>query len=217
MRMRRKAWARPELDVCNFYVKDPAKNIGNWNNTFVKNQDIHLELGCGKGVFISEIAFKNRDINYIGIDLSNDVLGVARRNIVSKYNEENIDNVLLTSYNIERIDEILNNNDSIKRIYINFCNPWPKDRHKKRRLTHTRQLEKYMTFISNDAELYFKTDDDELFDESIEYFKQMNLDITYITYDLYSSDYTENITTEHEIMFTNQGIKIKFLIAKFNK
>ena len=114
------------------------------------------------------------------------------------------------------IDDMLDENDVIERIYINFCNPWPKERHKKRRLTHTRQLEKYKKFLNKGAEIWFKTDDDELFEESLEYFKESNLEIKYITYDLHNSGFEGNVTTEHEDMFTAQGIKTKFLIATYN-
>jgi len=110
---------------------------------------------------------------------------------------------------------MLDEKDVIERIYINFCNPWPKDRHKKRRLTHTRQLQKYKKFLKSGAEIWFKTDDDELFEESLEYFKECNLEIKYITYDLHASGFEGNVSTEHEEMFTAQGIKTKFLIAEY--
>ena len=110
---------------------------------------------------------------------------------------------------------IIDKNDLIERIYINFCNPWPKGKHRKKRLTHTRQLEKYREFLQDSGEIFFKTDDDGLFNDSITYFKQMNFEIEKITYDLESEpDFWDNIVTEHEKMFMEQGIKIKALIAK---
>ena len=121
----------------------------------------------------------------------------------------------MTRFDIERIPMILDKKDKIERIYINFCNPWPKGKHRKKRLTHTRQLEKYKKFLKHGAEIWFKTDDDELFEESLEYFKESNLEIKYITYDLHSSGFEGNVTTEHEEMFTAQGIKTKFLIAEY--
>ncbi len=111
------------------------------------------------------------------------------------------------------ISEILSKEDVVSRIYINFCNPWPKEKHKKRRLTHMRQLEQYKTFLKSQGEIYFKTDDDELFEESLEYFNEAGFRIKYITYDLHNSDVQGNVQTEHENMFSEQGIKIKFLIA----
>ena len=128
---------------------------------------------------------------------------------------EEVNNVALMSQEILLIDEMLDDNDVVERIYINFCNPWPKERHKKRRLTHTRQLEKYKKFLKPGGEIWFKTDDDELFEESLEYFKECNLEIKYITYDLHNSGFEGNVTTEHEDMFTAQGIKTKFLIAEY--
>ena len=112
------------------------------------------------------------------------------------------------------IEDVFSKDDIVSRIYINFCNPWPKERHKKRRLTFTKQLEKYKTFLTENGEIYFKTDDDNLFEESLEYFKEAGLNIEYITYDLHNSDVKGNVRTEHENMFSEQGIKIKFLIAR---
>jgi tRNA (guanine-N7-)-methyltransferase len=98
-------------------------------------------------------------------------------------------------------------------MFINFCNPWPRARHKKRRLTYPRKLEMYKTFLKKDAEIRFKTDDDELFEESVEYFEQSGYDIKFITRDLHAENFEDNIVTEHERMFTEEGKKIKFLIA----
>lgn len=145
------------------------------------------------------------------------MLGLAKRTVEQTYNEANkeIDNVLLTRFDIERIGLILSKEDNIKRIYINFCNPWPKGKHRKKRLTHTRQLEKYKEFLANDAEIYFKTDDDDLFRASLGYFEEAGFEIINKTYDLHSEPIWENnIETEHEKMFSKQGIKIKALIAK---
>ena len=100
-------------------------------------------------------------------------------------------------------------------IYINFCNPWGREKHKKRRLTHTRQLTHYKTFLKKDGEIFFKTDDDGLFEESLTYFSESGFTLTYITRDLHNSDVKDNIQTEHEKMFSEQGIKIKFCIAVY--
>ena len=119
--------------------------------------------------------------------------------------------------NAERILDYFSNEDIIERIYINFCNPWPRTKHKKRRLTHTRQLEHYKTFLDKqNGEIYFKTDDDELFNESIEYFESTGFKIVAKTYDLHNEMIFEDIRTEHEQMFSEQGIKIKALIAKIS-
>ena len=219
MRIRYKPWARPELEASSFYEDNPEEYKGKWKEKFKnKENPIHLELGCGKGQFISRLASKNSNINYIAIDLVDAMLGLAKRNVEEEYKVQNkeVDNLILTRFDIERILLILNKEDNIKRIYINFCNPWPKGKHRKKRLTHTRQLEKYKKFLKKGAEIWFKTDDDELFEESLEYFKESNLEIKYITYDLHNSGFEGNVTTEHEEMFTAQGIKTKFLIATYN-
>ena len=218
MRIRFKPWARPELEASKFYRDNPEELKGNWIKEFKnKENPIHLELGCGKGNFISQIAVQNPSINYIAIDLVDAMLGLAKRKVEETYQEQNkeIDNVLLTRFDIERIMLILGEQDNIKRIYINFCNPWPKGKHRKKRLTHTRQLEKYKTFLADGGEIYFKTDDDELFKGSLGYFEESGFTILKKTYDLHAQPIWENnIETEHEKMFSEQGIKIKALIAK---
>ena len=122
---------------------------------------------------------------------------------------------MLTAQNIELIEDILSPEDVIDRIYINFCNPWGREKHKKRRLTHTRQLNHYKTFLKKGSEIRFKTDDDGLFEECLEYFKECGFEITYITRDLHNSDVEYNIETEHEKMFSDEGIPIKYCIALY--
>ena len=220
MRIRFKAWARPELEASSFYRDNPEELKNNWIKEFKSQENpIHLELGCGKGQFIAQKAIQNPEINYIAIDLVDAMLGLAKRNVeeVFKENKKEIDNVILTRFDIERIPLILGKKDNIKRIYINFCNPWPKGKHRKKRLTHTRQLEKYKTFLAKDGEIYFKTDDDDLFNGSLGYFEESGFTIVKKTYDLHAEPIWENnIETEHEKMFSEQGIKIKALIAKNN-
>ena len=217
MRMRRKPWARPELESCHFFIQKPSEYRGRWKEFFKNDNPIYLELGCGKGTFMAVHGSENKNINYIAIDIKDEVLVLAKRNIEKAYEEKKheLNNVALMSQEIALIDDMLSKEDIVDRIYINFCNPWPKDRHKKRRLTHTRQLEKYKTFLRKEGEIWFKTDDDELFEESLEYFKDCNLEIKYITYDLHNSGFEGNVVTEHEEMFTKQGIKTKFLIAEY--
>ena len=218
MRIRYKPWARPELEASAFYIDNPEEYKGKWNTLFKNNKNpIYLELGCGKGQFISNLAVKNPNINYIAIDLVDAMLGLAKRNIEQVYKENNkdIDNIIITRFDIERILLILEKSDKIERIYINFCNPWPKGKHRKKRLTHIRQLEKYKEFLTDNGEIYFKTDDDGLFESSLEYFKETNFEIIKKTYDLHNEEnFWDNIQTEHEKMFSEQGIKIKALIAK---
>lgn len=218
MRIRFKPWARPELEASRFYIDNPEEYIGKWKKQFKnENNPLYLELGCGKGNFISQMAIQNPNINFLAIDLVDAMLGLAKRNIEEIYKQENkeIDNVILTRFDIERILLILNGIDSVDKIYINFCNPWPKGKHRKKRLTHTRQLEKYKVFLNKEhGEIHFKTDDDDLFNSSLIYFEECGFEIIRKTYDLHMEENWENIETEHEKMFTKQGIKTKALIAK---
>lgn len=216
MRMRNKAWARPELDACPFFVRNPEKQIGRWHSLFQREQPVYLELGCGKGYFLAGAAPKNPQINYIGIDLKDSVLGPARRVVEKAFLEagRTEDNVILTELNIERILLAMNPQDTVDRIYINFCNPWPRKKHQKRRLTHTRQLQNYRRLLVPGGEIHFKTDDDELFRDTLEYLAEAGFEVTWQTADLHAEDHPENILTEHELMFLQKGINIKALTAK---
>ena len=218
MRIRYKKWARPELEASKFYEDEPEKWKGKWCEHYENSSlPFMLELGCGKGNFISQLAVQNLDTNYLAIDLVDAMLGLAKRNIEATYKEANLDvgNVLITRFDIERINLILDKSDKVQRIYINFCNPWPKGKHRKKRLTHTRQLEKYKEFLVPGGEIYFKTDDDGLFESSLLYFDESGFEIISKTYDLHREPiFEKNIETEHERMFSEQGIKIKALIAK---
>ena len=219
MRIRKKKWAEPELSVCDFFVKNPEEHAGKWKSAFKKEQPLVLEIGCGKGGFAGQFALQHPEINIIALDIKIDMLGVGRRTIVKLFEEacksaDEIDNLLLVNYNVEQLDRVIKPEDRIERLFINFCNPWPRPKHKKRRLTYYKKLEMYKSFLLPEAQIRFKTDDDELFEESIEYFAQSGYDIIYLTRDLHQSDFDENIVTEHERMFTEEGKTIKFLIAK---
>lgn len=217
MRIRFKPWARPELEACKFYIDNPEAYKGKWKEKFKNNNPIYLELGCGKGSFISQMAFLHQDINFIAIDVVDAMLGLAKRNIESIYSENNLEvsNLYITRFDIERILLMLDETDKIDRIYINFCNPWPRGKHRKKRLTHTRQLEKYKVFLKSEGEIFFKTDDDGLFLDTLGYLENCGFKILKKTFDLEKEkDFWENIQTEHEKMFMEQGIKIKAVIAK---
>ena len=218
MRIRRKKWAREELDNFKYYIDKPEVFKNTWKDKFInKDNPLYIELGCGKGTFISKLASQNKNINYIAVDMIEAMLGLTKRNIEQEYNaiNEQIDNLWLIRANVELIQNVFGENDYVDRIYINFCNPWPKEKHKKRRLTHTRQLESYKTFLKENGEIYFKTDNDELFNESLEYFKESGFSIEKITYNLHEEPIFENnIVTEHEKMFSDEGIKIKAAILK---
>lgn len=216
MRMRVKKWARPELSVCPFYVSEPGEMRGKWRQAFRKEQPLHIELGCGKGVSTCQMALTEANNNFVAVDLITSVLGVAKRNAESAYEGvREVDNLLLCNFDIEYIDSFFAPEDAVERIYISFCNPWnQRPKQAKHRLTHPRQLLKYRQILKDGGEIYFKTDDDKLFKDSLTYFESCGFDLEFITYDLHESGFTPNYETEHEKMFTNEGVKIKFLIAK---
>ncbi len=217
MHIRPKPWARPELESCGFFQAYPPDHRGQWQQLFKKKQPLHIELGCGKGTFISQLGSSHPDINFLAIDLIDAVLGLTKRNIETAYAnaEQPIDNVQIMSWDIERIDSILAPEDGVERIYINFCNPWPRRRYQKKRLTHNKQLLKYKNLLAKDGEIYFKTDNDALFADSLKYFEQTGFTIKTLIPDLHTLTYPDNIETEHEKMYVEQGLKIKFLIASW--
>ena len=218
MRIRRKKWAQKELEESKFYIDKPEEFKGKWKEKFSKNQPLFIELGCGKGIFSATLASSHRENNYIAVDMIEAMLGLSKRNIEASYNFENPENLFLIRANVERISDVFSKEDGVERIYINFCNPWPKKKHNKKRLTHPRQLVQYREILSDDGKIYFKTDSDELFEASLEYFKEAEFEIEKITYDLHNEPiFEENVVTEHEKMFSDEGIKIKALIAKLAK
>lgn len=220
MRMRRKPFARPELAACDFFIDRPCDYLGRWRQSFsASSAPLEVELGCGKGGFISRLASQNPDKNFLGIDIKSEVLVLAKRKIEAAFAEKGlaVGNVKLMSQDIERIGDILDERDPVDRIYINFCNPWSKAGHQKRRLTHMRQLIKYRTFLKPGGEIRFKTDDAGLFEDSLRYFDLAGFSITYLTRDLHADSPGWNIETEHERMFSNEGVPIKTLIAVMNK
>ena len=232
MRMKFKPWARNELETSPFYIDNPQDYKNKWKTQFENNNPLQLELGCGKGNFIAKLSHDNQQINYIAVDLVDAMLGMCKRNVEAAYGirkstdaeqveneiekQKVVKNLKITRYDILRISDIFGEDDKIERIYINFCNPWPRGKHHKKRLTHERQLEQYKKFLK--GYIFFKTDDEELFNDSITYFENTGYEITKLTRDLASEENfwngEENIKTEHEKMFEEQGIKIKALIAK---
>ena len=208
MRMRFKPYARAELLAADFHIHDPFHLQGQWHAQFPRpEQPLVLELGCGKGGFLSQLAAAHPENNYLGIDITDKVLILAKRKIEAAYAAAGrpIDNVRIMSADIERI----------RSIYINFCNPWSKNAgSNKHRLTHPRQLIQYRDFLADGGEIYFKTDDDDLFRDSLEYFPAAGYEILWQTQDLHDQEPAWNIRTEHEGMFTEMGIKIKALIAR---
>ncbi len=219
MRIRHKPWARPELAACPFFIDEPVTLKGRWHNAYAHPaHPLHIELGCGKGGFIARMALLHPDINFLAIDIKSEMLGLAKRNIEKVFAEagRTPDNVLLCSFDIERLPMMLGGDDLAARIYINFCNPWPKTKHHKKRLTHTRQLQSYKTFLATDGELWFKTDNEPLFLSTRHYLRDAGgFEIEFLTDNLHHSGFAHSIATEHERMFAEQGLATHFLIARY--
>ena len=215
MHMRTKKWARPELAACPWFVAEPEHCRGHWRELYPREAPFHLELGCGKGVATAAMAKDHPEINYLAMDISPDVLGDARRNIVKACGEE-ADNIRLARGNIEQLQWFLAPEDRVERIYIRFCNPWPRRRHAKRRLTHPRQLVQYRALLPENGEIWFKTDDDALFEISLLYFQTAGFDCVRMTRDLHASGFSPNYVSEHEQRFAAQGIPIKAGIWRKN-
>ena len=189
MRMRFKPYAGPELAACPFHMNDATRYKGRWRETFARpGQPLHLELGCGKGGFLARLASRNPDVNYIGVDITDKVLILAKRNIERIYAEQGlpIDNVKTLAHDIERIPTLLDKADRVERIYIN----------------------------ADGAEIWFKCDDDDLFKDTLRYMAKAGFEVTWQTRDLHADEPSWNIRTEHEQMFTEMGIPTKALIAR---
>lgn len=217
MHMRFKKWARPELEVCPYYEMHPETLRGSWASVFPKKQPLHVELGCGKGVSTAQMVFDNPDINYVAVDIATNVLGYTRRNIENAYGNAPVENVRIACFDVANISQFFAAEDNVERIIISFCNPWgEKKRHEKRRLTHPRMLLLYRDFLCDNGEIWFKTDDDGLFDDSIRYFEESGFTIRYLTRDLHMDGFTPNYVSEHEAKFTQLGVPTKFLIAVKN-
>lgn len=176
---------------------------------------LHLEIGTGKGQFIMELATRNPDINYLGIERYSSVLLRACQKMDEM--ETPLPNLKFICCDAEVLPDYLNEGD-VERIYLNFSDPWPKDRHAKRRLTSSRFLARYDKFLKHGGEVRFKTDNKDLFDFSVEEFKNNNWNLTAVTYDLHNDSALSagNIMTEYEERFSREGVKINMLIAVRN-
>ena len=200
--MRHKPWALPEMKQDEKFFLNPTNRKGAWQAEFGNGNPIDLEIGCGKGDFIRELARRNPDRNYLALDLKNDVLVYTLR----KINEEGLENIRVISMKAEDLDEVFDRGE-ISRIYINFANPWPKASHNKRRLTHPRFLSLYRLFLTAEGQIEFKTDDEGLYIDSLEYFPLAGYEITYQSDDL-PKDHPGNIQTEYETKFRTFGMPI---------
>lgn len=189
-----------------YYVEEPFKYKGNWNKLFVNNNPIYIEIGMGKGNFIIENAKRYPDINFIGIEKYDSVFVRA----IQKSNDLELNNLKLVKVDANRLEDIFDK--EIDTIYLNFSDPWPKDRHAKRRLTSKGFLDIYDKIFKNTKRIVMKTDNTNLFNYSVESLTQYGYEIIYRTNDLdcFSED---NIMTEYESKFHDRGIKINKLVA----
>ena len=163
MRLRNVPGARETIIENQFSIQQPEQMKGKWAEVFQNDHPIHIEVGMGKGQFIIEMARRNPEVNYIGIEKYSSVLVRA----VEKLEDFEQDNLRLIRMDAENIEEVFDK-DEVDRIYLNFSDPWPKDRHAKRRLTSTRFLERYDNILTPEGRVMFKTDNKDLFDFSLE-------------------------------------------------
>ena len=194
MHMRKKKWSRPELAACPWCADEPRELKGRWRERFARpDAPFDVELGCGKGVSTAQMIHAERERNFLAIDISPDVLGCALRNIRAAFGEEEIDNAMLARCDIEHIDWVLGPEDAVDRIVISFCNPWDaRPRQHRRRLTHPRQLMQYRAFLKDGGLILFKTDDEQLYRDSLGYLEACGFQIVFRTEDLHRSGWSPN-------------------------
>lgn len=207
MRLKHVKGANEIIEKGKYYVKDATNYIGKWKEVFQNDNPIYIEIGMGKGDFIIENALRYPNINFIGIEKFDSVLVRA----IQKSNELEIDNLKLVRLDANYIDTIFSK--EIFLIYLNFSDPWPKERHAKRRLTSPIFLEKYDKIFKSNAEIIMKTDNNPLFEYSKESLENFGYQIKSITRDLYQEDVSQNIKTEYEKKFVKLGVKINRLEA----
>lgn len=204
MRLRHKPWAKDKIDQYPQYVvSNPEMYKGDWQEPFAIQQPLHIEIGSGKGRFITEMAKANPDINYIGIEVYQSVIVAALDRLI----EADLPNVKLLNVNANDLGKFFAKND-VDRIYLNFSDPWPKTRHEKRRLTYKNYLKLYESILKDAGEIHFKTDNQGLFEYSLMSFSKYGLLLKYISLDLHQSDFKGNIMTEYEQKFSEQGNRI---------
>ena len=209
MRLRNVPGARETIIENQFSIQEPEQKKGKWAEVFGNDHPIHIEVGMGKGQFIIEMARRNPEVNYIGIEKFSSVLVRA----VEKLEDFEQNNLRLIRMDAENIEEVFDK-DEVDRIYLNFSDPWPKDRHAKRRLTSTRFLERYNNILTPEGRVMFKTDNKDLFDFSLEQVEEAGWILENHTYDLHHSEYNEgNVMTEYEEKFSAKGNPICRLVA----
>ncbi|WP_267651171.1 tRNA (guanosine(46)-N7)-methyltransferase TrmB [Listeria welshimeri] len=213
MRVKHKPWAKDRLEEFQaIYIKNPEDFKGRWQEVFGNNNPIHIEIGSGKGQFISGMAKANPEINYIGIEMIESVLVSA----LDKAIEADVPNLRLVARDAKLLEECFEKGE-IAQIYLNFSDPWPKKRHTKRRLTNPTFLTIYERLLPKAGEIHFKTDNRSFFEYSLVAFSEYNMLLTFVSLDLHNSDYEGNIKTEYEEKFSAKGFPIYRLEAKFDR
>ena len=212
MRLRNIKGAREEIAVSEYVTQNPQEQKGKWKEYFGNEASLHVEIGMGKGKFITTLAELNPNINYIGVEKYASVL---IRAVEKKKEREDLTNLTFLSVDAAILPEVFAPGE-VDRIYLNFSDPWPKDRHAKRRLTSREFLARYEQFLKPEGEICFKTDNRGLFDFSVEEAKEAGWDLKEVTYDLHHSPYAEgNVMTEYEEKFSSKGNPIcKYIIYR---
>ena len=210
MRLRNVKGSRETIAASEYTIDTPTEYKGKWSELFGNNNPIHIEVGMGKGRFITQLAINNPNINYIGIEKYSSVLVRA----IEKRRELDINNLYFIRMDAEELCDVFDDYE-ISKIYLNFSDPWPKDRHAKRRLTSKEFFGRYDHILQKDGVVEFKTDNNMLFDFSLEQIPLAGWEIVQFTRDLHHNAMNEgNIMTEYEEKFSSMGNNINKLIAK---
>lgn len=209
MRLRAVKGARETIAANEFVIKEETTMKGRWHELFGNDNPIHLEIGMGKGKFLMTLAEMNPEINYVGIEKFSSVLVRA----LEKRAEYEGDNVLFLRMDAENLPDVFAPGE-VDQIYLNFSDPWPKDRHAKRRLTSKEFFKRYDQVLKADGKVIFKTDNRPLFDFSLEQVPLAGWKLENYTFDLHNSEYVEgNVMTEYETKFVAEGKPINRLVA----
>lgn len=210
MRMRKKKNCGARMERCSqIWIKEPENYKGKWHEAFGNDNPIHIEIGCGKGSFIRGMAQMYPDVNFVAVEKVEDVIVMAMEKAV----EAELTNVLFTDMDAERIEDFFEYGEA-ERIYLNFSDPWKKNKQAKRRLTHKSFLDRYKKILEPGKEIWFKTDNKPLFEFSLNSFCEEDFKLSNITLDLHNSGFEGNVMTEYETRFVELGQPIYRLQAK---
>lgn len=211
MRMRKKKNCETRLEKSgDAWIREPESLKGKWHNEFGNKNPIHIEIGCGKGKFICEMAQKYPDVNFVAIEVVRDVMVLA----MEKAQPLELKNLRFIIADAARLTDYFEKGEA-RRIYLNFSDPWKKSRQAKRRLTHKNFLDIYKQVLLEGDFICFKTDNRKLFEFSLNSFAQENYKMSDITFDLHNSDFMDNVMTEYETKFSEQGMPIYRVCARY--